>query len=254
MESFDSFTRPKCDRNLENEPTPLEPKQVSWFRRRLRDWARQNLRDFLWRQTQQPYPILIAEILLQQTRAESVATSYQLFMEKFPDLISLANASVEEIATAIAPLGLKFRAVRLKKMAQLLLEPLYSQQIPHSEAALLQLPGVGRYTANAILAGAFNRLAAVLDTNVARILERYFGLLGGRIKSRDEMLWQLAQQVAPKTDVKTWNWTLIDFGAAICTAQKPLCPSCPLKRRCEYYSRSSPGGTLVPATRKDKLG
>lgn len=176
--------------------------------------------------------------MLQQTRAETVASIYQPFMEGFPNLPSLAEASVEEIGRAIAPLGLNYRAARLKELAQLITEePVYGGRIPDGEAGLLTLPGVGRYTANALLTGAFKQRAAVLDTNVARILERFFGLEGGRVKSRDRMLWELAGAIAPQRKVKIWNWTLLDFGSLVCTARRPHCGSCPLDRRCANKAR-----------------
>lgn len=103
---------------------------------------------------------------------------------------------------------------------------------------LLQLPGVGLYTARSICANAFSQPKAVLDTNVARILERFFGLIGNRVKSRCKLLWKTAEEVAPTTDVSRWNLTLLDFGAAICTAKNPQCADCPLRDRCHYHLQS----------------
>lgn len=114
----------------------------------------------------------------------------------------------------------------------------YDVKIPTNQAQLLALPGVGKYTARSICANAYGQPLAILDTNVARILERFFGLLGGRVKSRCKLLWKAAEQVAPKTEVSKWNLTLLDFGALVCTAKNPRCTQCPLQQQCSYLTRS----------------
>lgn len=209
--------------------------KLQWFRQQLQRWAEGNLRDFPWRQTQEPYALLVAEFLLQQTEATRVVPIYQQFMERYPSLESLASAPVEEVSELLYPLGFHFRAGRLKEAAKSICTR-YGGKIQSSEAELLELPGVGKYTARSICANAFGQPLAVLDTNVARILERFFGLRGGWVKSRDKMLWDVAQQVAPPTDVSRWNFTLLDFGAKICKAARPLCQDCPLQQRCDYFA------------------
>ena len=134
------------------------------------------------------------------------------------------------------PLGFHFRAARLCQLAQQILQD-YSGNIADSEEELLKLPGVGKYVARSLCANAFDQPLAVLDTNVARILERFFGLEGGRVKSRDKMLWEAAQQVAPPVEVSQWNLTLLDFGATVCTANAPHCQDCPLQPQCEDWAR-----------------
>ncbi|MGK7876366.1 MAG: A/G-specific adenine glycosylase [Xenococcaceae cyanobacterium] len=222
-----------------SEPKYFNKYNLKWFRRRIKAWAKNNLRDFPWRRTKDPYAILVAEILLQKTNAPKVVPFYQKFIKKYPTLSALAGASVSEIAELLKPLGLHYRAFRLHQSMRLLLEePAYGGKIPSSEEKLRSLPGVGKYTARSICANAFDQPVAVLDTNVARILERFFGLRGERrVKSRDRRLWEAAQQAAPKTNVRVWNLALIDFGAAICTARKPRCQSCPLRHRCDYFVR-----------------
>ena len=96
----------------------------------------------------------------------------------------------------------------------------------------MKLPGIGKYTARAILSQAFRQPTAVMDTNVARILERFFGIKGGRVKSRCKVLWSAADNIAPDTNVGHWNLTLLDFGAKVCTARNPKCNICPLSKRC----------------------
>ncbi len=131
------------------------------------------------------------------------------------------------------PLGLFFRAERLSRTAQIIVDR-YQGEVPQTEKELLKLPGIGKYTARAILSQAFEKPAAVMDTNVARILERFFGIKGERVKSRCKILWGSADDVAPDEKVGHWNLTLLDFGALICTARNPKCSECPLASRCYW--------------------
>jgi A/G-specific adenine glycosylase len=209
----------------------LAPAKIKWFRQQLSAWARQNLRDFPWRRTSNPYALLIAEFMLQKTDAQTVAPIYEAFLDRYPTLQDLTAATVEEIAQILKPLGLFFRAERLHESVRIILDK-YAGKIPDSEKLLLELPGIGIYTARSICANAFNQPLAILDTNVARILERFFGLKGDRVKSRCKLLWKTAELVAPSKNVAIWNLTLLDFGAMICTAKNPLCSQCPLEKKC----------------------
>ena len=210
-----------------------EFKNTKWFRDRLLTWAKQNLRDYPWRKTDNPYYILVAEFLLQRTDADTVAPIYEMLLAQYPTVEHLAIAEVGDIAKILQPLGLFFRAERLSQTAQIVIEK-HQGEIPTSEPELLKLPGIGIYTARAILSQAFKRSAAVMDTNVARILERFFGIKGERVKSRCKILWSAADDIAPKSKVGHWNLTLLDFGALICTARNPKCRQCPLANRCYW--------------------
>lgn len=221
----------------------LTPAKINWFRRQLSLWAAENLREFSWRCTTDPYKIFIAEFLLQKTGAVTVVPIYNTFLQKYPTLKDLESASVTEISLLLKPLGLHFRAERLHESVQILLTD-YAGKIPTTEAQLLDLPGVGKYTARAICSQAYLQPLAVLDTNVARILERFFGLQGNRVRSRCKLLWQAAQQVAPKAEVGKWNLTLLDFGAAICTARNPNCDRCPLANKCNFALKAIIGGSI----------
>ena len=212
-----------------------EFKNTKWFRDRLLSWAKQNLRDYPWRRTDNPYYILVAEFLLQRTDADTVAPVYEILLAQYPTLNKLAIADVRDIARILQPLGLFFRAERLSQTAQIIIEQ-HHGKIPTSEPELLKLPGIGIYTARAILSQAFGRSAAVMDTNVARILERFFGIKGERVKSRCKILWSTADSIAPKSQVGRWNLTLLDFGALICTARNPHCSQCPLATQCYWFN------------------
>jgi A/G-specific adenine glycosylase len=207
--------------------------QIKWFRQQLLKWGIANRRDYPWRKTTDAYHLLVAESLLQKTDADTVAPIYELFLEYYPTIQDLAAANLEDVAKILKPLGLFFRAERLQQCAEIIIR-LYDGKVPEDQKQLLKLPGIGDYTACAIGSQAFNQPLAVLDANVARILERFFGLRGERVKSRCKILWGAADLIAPKTAVGTWNLALLDFGALTCKAQNPDCNHCPLASKCQW--------------------
>ncbi|MGB3755127.1 MAG: A/G-specific adenine glycosylase [Rivularia sp. (in: cyanobacteria)] len=207
--------------------------KIKWFRRELLAWGKKHRRKFPWRDTSYAYAILVAEFMLQKTNAPLVAFIYEEFIEQYPTVEALAKAEFIDIKNILQPLGLSFRAERLYKTAKILVEE-YQGKIPNTEAELLKLPGIGKYTARSICANAFGQSKAVIDTNVARIFERFFGFEGGRVKSRCPLLWQAAEEIAPESNVGIWNLTLFDFGAAVCTAKNPRCGDCVLREECEF--------------------
>ncbi|NJM76702.1 MAG: A/G-specific adenine glycosylase [Acaryochloridaceae cyanobacterium RU_4_10] len=217
----------------------MQANKVKWFQKHLSVWAASNLRDFPWRQTTDPYSIFVAEFLLQKTLAATTSPIYKAFLEKYPSLEDLATASVEEVTQLLQPLGLSFRAERLCHSAKIVAKK-YKGSIPALEEELLSLPGIGKYTARSICANAFGQPSAVLDTNVARIFERFFGLQGERVKSRCKILWAAADAIAPQKEVSRWNLTLLDFGALVCIARKPHCNECPLQKKCCYFAKTKP--------------
>ena len=212
-------------------------RNIKWFQNRLLAWAKDNLRDYPWRKTKDPYSIMVAEVLLQRSDADTVAPIYQVFLNRYPTLDKLANAKLEDLRTILQPLGLFFRAERLSQTAKILVEA--QREIPEQETELLKLPGIGKYTARAICSQAFGQPTAILDTNVIRILERFFDIKGTRVKSRCKILWNAAETVAPDAEVDYWNLTLLDFGAKVCTARNPKCSKCPLARRCCWFEINS---------------
>lgn len=221
-----------------------------WFRDLLRHWGKTNLRLFPWRQTHDPYHIFVAEFLLQQTDAPKVVPIFQQVLDRYPSVHDLAEAPVSDLDTILKPLGLHYRALRLSRSARLILDQ-HNGQIPNTENALLTLPGVGRYMARSLCAHAFGQPLAVLDTNVARILQRFFGLALTRARAReDPYLWEQAQNIAPKRDVSRWNLILIDFGSAVCTFRGPKCDICPVQSRCVYAMSHQGGSTDAAANTK----
>jgi A/G-specific adenine glycosylase len=210
----------------------LNLSKIDWFRRKLSIWADFNLRDFPWRRNTEPYAIFIAECLLQKTEANTVAPIYQNFLDRYPTIESSIEADTAELDRILQPLGLRFRADRIYRSALIIVDR-YQGKIPKSETELQKLPGIGKYTARAICSQAFSQPLAVLDTNVARILERFFGIRGERVKSRCKILWQAADMVAPKRKVARWNLTLLDFGAIVCKPN-PDCDRCPIASQCNF--------------------
>ncbi|WP_310426155.1 A/G-specific adenine glycosylase [Chamaesiphon sp. VAR_48_metabat_135_sub] len=221
-------------------PTKSDPSdypsaaRINWFRQHLSTWGVANRRDFPWRNTTDSYHLLVAESLLQKTDADTVAPIYALFLARYPSIHALAAADLDDVAKLLEPLGLFFRAERLQQCAEIIIRQ-HEGKVPDIQKQLLELPGIGNYTARAIGSQAFNQPLAVLDANVARILERFFGLQGERVKSRCKILWGAADLIAPKTEVGTWNLALLDFGALTCKAQNPDCDNCPLSSKCDKW-------------------
>jgi A/G-specific adenine glycosylase len=217
-----------------------DERKVKWFRHAISTWARDNFRDFPWRRTTDPYVVFVAEFLLQQTDAPRIVSVYQQLLTKYPTLNDLAMASVSDLAVLLRPLGLHYRASRIFQSAhRIVSDPTFGGKVPDDKAKLLQLPGVGNYMACSICANAFSKPFAVIDINISRILQRFFGLKPHRARARDDpYFWEIAQRVAPRTDVGRWNLSLIDFGTAVCTSRNPRCTECPLRQRCEYLLKS----------------
>ena len=152
-------------------------RQLSTFQRRLLAWYRLHQRKLPWRTTRDPYKILVSEIMLQQTQVERVVPKYHEFLQRYPTIEALALAKTPELRKIWYPLGYNIRPLRLRRMAQRALRE-HEGRIPDSYDGLLAMDGVGRYTAGAVLSFAFNQDAPILDTNVARLLARYFGVRG----------------------------------------------------------------------------
>lgn len=200
------------------------------FRSPLLSWSKENLRKYPWRETDSPYRVLVAEILLQKTFADKVEPIYDKFVFRYPDLETLANANVDEVASLLKPLGLQ--NVRARALIDIANE--YALEgVPDDEEELLQLPYVGPYAANATLCFAFDRRRPVVDANVVRIYNRAFG---ADFTPQDDEAWELADRMLPDDDYQRFNLALIDFGAKICTADSPRCPECFYRDRCEYYA------------------
>lgn len=209
---------------------------LTTFQNNIIIWWKHNKRMFPWRETRDPYKILCSEILLQQTNAEKVVPVYNKIISDYPETADLSEAETAELEEIIKPLGLLKRAGRLRKIAAEITQK-YDGIIPADKKALLKLPGVGNYTANAVMCFAFEKQVGVLDTNTIRILARVFDIKSDKARPRnDKNLQNELNKVIPKNKSKIFNYALLDFAALICTAENPDCRKCIISRICFYYS------------------
>jgi len=197
----------------------------------LLTWYSVHQRILPWRKTHNPYKILVSEIMLQQTQVSRVLIKYREFLIAFPNLQALANASPAEVIRVWKGLGYNRRALFLQKTAQAIRDN-HKNVFPKDIKQLCALPGVGDYTARAVLSFAFNQAVPMMDTNHRRFYQRVF--FGLEIK-KDKELLLLAQEIIPKDDAYDWNQALMDFGSLVCTSQRPTCDICPLKKLCKAY-------------------
>jgi A/G-specific adenine glycosylase len=205
------------------------------FQERLLTWYAANKRDLPWRNTSDPYNILVSEIMLQQTQVDRVIPKYEEFLQKYPTLEALANAPAEEVRQTWYPLGYNIRPLRLHSIAREAVEK-YGGRIPDDPEALQSLKGIGRYTVGAVLSFAFGHEAPILDTNVRRVLHRVFIREGDAKRySVQKDLWELSEALIPAGKGYEFNQALMDFGATVCTARKPVCLVCPLNDVCKAF-------------------
>jgi A/G-specific adenine glycosylase len=211
------------------------PRLRQQFRRRLLAWYRKHGRDLPWRRTDDPYHILVSEIMLQQTQVDRVLPKYREWLDKYPSLGALADAPPDEVRRTWYPLGYNIRPVRLQSIAREAVAK-HGGALPSDDATLRSFKGIGAYTAGAIRSFAFRERAAILDTNVARVLLRVF--LGGgdaRGHAMRRQLWTLSEALVPRRHVFDFNQALMDFGATLCVARKPVCLVCPMRTICRAY-------------------
>jgi A/G-specific adenine glycosylase len=205
------------------------------FVRALLGWYQQQGRSLPWRTTRDPYRIWVSEIMLQQTTVATVLGRYDAFLQQFPALVDLATAPVEQVIDAWAGLGYYSRARNLHHAAGRI-QTEYGGIFPADPDVLQQLPGIGRSTAGAIVAIAFDRPAPILDANVRRVLCRLFALRQPpRSAVAEKLLWAWAEQLTPKQQVHDYTQAMMDLGAMICLPTKPQCESCPVHTFCLAY-------------------
>lgn len=208
-------------------------------------WFQTHGRDLPWRKTRNPYHILVAEIMLQQTQVDRVVPYYHTFLKAYPKLANLAQAPKADVIRYWAGLGYNRRAVYLQRAAQAIVaehDGVFPQDVP----TLRKLPGIGPYTAGAIACFAFEQDVAFLDTNMRRVVRRCFvGSEEGTPATHERVLLQLAEQFVPEGQGWFWNQALIELGALICTASSPQCYSCPLQNGCRAYDEAKTAQLLL---------
>lgn len=203
----------------------LTPMQIQRIQRELRVWGRENYKEFPWRAPRHQWHALIAEVLLQRTRARNVVPVYQAFVARFPDAEALKTATLEEIETLIYPLGLRWRAPLLKQLCDHLAAS--NGDVPATMDELLQLPAVGPYVASAMVSLHLGKRAVLIDANVVRWLCRLVDRPMDGETRRKTWLIELAQSVTPPRKAREFNYALLDFTMEIC-AKKPQCARCPI--------------------------
>lgn len=205
------------------------------FRTRLLNWSYDNLRSFPWRETSDPYEILVAEILLQKTAAEKVDPIYKEFLSEYPTGEALAEADQGELADIIYTLGLQNqRSKALVSIGQELAET----GVPDDADELLGLPYVGRYAANATLCFAYDEPRPIVDANVVRVYNRIFDK---EFDYRGEDTWSFAAAVLPADDARRYNLAILDFAAMVCQPKVPVCNKCFFTDFCHYYQANQTG-------------
>lgn len=213
---------------------PIDNSKIRFFRRTTLSWFRINGRHFPWRTGEcDPYQVVIGEILLQRTRAEVVSKFFPVFFAKFPSWDYLSFAPIGELEKLLKPLGLwKRRSLALNSLANAV--TLRGGELPASRRELESLPAIGQYIANAVLTLCYGEREPLLDVNMARILERFFGPRKMADIRHDTYLQILSREILSHGDAKELNWAILDFAALVCTARNPGHLSCPLAPRCSF--------------------
>jgi len=228
--------RPRKHWSLRETGRPLPPRDaIEDFQTRILAWAQEHGRDFPWRHVTDPYRVAITELLLQQTSATAVAKCWHDFFEHFPTPSALASASDDEIASAIGHLGLhQQRTRRIRALARWMAE--HGNSLPTIREELEAVPGVGQYVASAVLAVCAGQPEPLLDVNMTRVIERYFGERTLADIRDDPWLQETARAAAPGARL---GWAVLDFAASICRARAPRCARCPVAHGCRSFNGRS---------------
>lgn len=235
----------------------LDPDELRQFGTRLRAWYKRNARDLPWRNTRDPYHILVSELMLQQTQVSRVLEFYPRFLSRFPTLEKLAESRETHVVAAWEGLGYYARARNLHKLSRAVvregaaawgdetLAPAPAvATLPAEPSSLRRLPGIGAYTAGAVASFAFERRAALVDTNVARVITRVFAPRLHPKRARDQKpIWAITEATLPRTGKAAWthNQALMELGALVCTARVKRCGRCPVRGVCRSVEPGDEG-------------
>jgi len=204
------------------------------FQTNILNWFADHQRDYPWRRTRDPYKVLIAEFMLQRTGATQTIPVYESFTLHYPTFRKLRSASEPELAMLLRPLGRTGRSQQLRRAIETIVSS-FKGTIPRTENRLLQIPGVGKYTARAVMVFAYGRRMGLFDPNIARILSRVFGFSSNKSRPHtDPAVWNAADSLAPSRRTKEYNWALLDLAATVCVQRNPKCNECPINSLCRY--------------------
>ncbi len=231
--------QPKLDYQLDD----FVLNRIDWFNEELMGWYEAHGRSFPWREPDRtPYEVVIAEILLQRTRAESVVRHYEDFLRKYSTWSVIANTRVDELQEDLRPLGLwRQKSLALKSLASTIMAN--GGRLPINRVDLENLPAIGQYIANAILVSFNQEPVPLMDVNMARVLERVFGPRNFADIRDDSYLQTLSRRLLQQAESPLHlNWAILDLGGLVCTARNPNCEKCPLNTHCQYYHKTPPTG------------
>ncbi|GAB3295199.1 A/G-specific adenine glycosylase [Pseudidiomarina andamanensis] len=215
----------------------ITPLSTLKFSETLTLWQKVHGRnDLPWQQEITPYRVLVSELMLQQTQVTTVIPYFERWLQHFPTVVALAEASEDEVMTQWQGLGYYSRARNLHKAAKFVVNEL-NGQLPDNAEQLREVPGVGPYTAGAISAFAFNKPAAIVDGNVKRLFSRYFGIEGDISSAKvNKTIWSYAERYTPTVNNRRYAQALLDLGATVCTPRSPDCQQCPIRTSCNAYA------------------
>ncbi|MCZ6769257.1 MAG: A/G-specific adenine glycosylase [Acidobacteria bacterium] len=226
---------------------------VQEFASHLLKWYRENRRDLPWRKNSDPYRVWVSEVMLQQTQVKTVVPYFEEFLRTYPSIEALANAQENEILSTWSGLGYYKRARNLHKAAQIVCEQ-HGGEFPPDLSQALQLPGIGPYTAGAILSLAYGKPVPILDGNIGRLFSRYLkiegALEGSTLAQLRRFLVQLVSEASVAESIRDFNQALMEMGALVCTPRNPQCVSCPLAASCIAYEKGLEKTLPQPRTRR----
>lgn len=213
--------------------------KVKKFSKELIRWYSENKRIFPWRYVNDPFKVMISEIMLQRTRAENVIDSYKFLTNDIKSVSELSNTDIQYLNNIFQNLGLLYRATKLKNICKYICES-NDCNIPDSQEELLKIPGIGLYTSNAILCFGYGKKYPIVDTNVLRIFERIFGIKSStKSPHKDKKIWIFAEKLLPSENYIDYNYALLDFAAKVCKSRNPTCNECPFRKSCKYFENSA---------------
>lgn len=217
----------------------------------LTAWQKRHGRhDLPWQNSRDPYTVWLSEIMLQQTQVTAVIPYYRRFLERFPDLKTLAAAPLDDVLALWSGLGYYSRGRNLHRAAQMVMAR-HDGKFPQTLEAIMALPGIGRSTAAAILVFAFGKRGAILDGNVKRVLARACGIAGYPGETAVvAQLWRQAEALLPKTGLRPYTQGLMDLGATVCVRRKPRCAECPVRKPCVAFKTDRVAELPTPKPRK----
>ena len=240
-------------KNLHKINFHLTSRRLRTLQKCLLKWYKAERRDLPWRRTRDPYRIWVSEVMLQQTQTVKVLEYYERFLRRFPDVAALAAAPQDDVLKAWEGMGYYARARNLHRAAKYICEHLKGR-LPRGHDGLLEIPGIGPYTAAAIASIAFNRDRAVVDGNVERVLCRWFLIKKSpKISGIKKILRELAQRVLSPGQARYWNQAVMELGARICTPRQPRCENCVVMRYCRAFVELDDPARLPVKIRRKEL-